>query len=560
MQQSYITTLLLLLFLLPLSLLAQKNQHDRCYFHHRREHNLKKHPELKQERAELEKFTQKWITENRFSQKSDGVVTIPVVIHVVWRNSVENISDEQIASQIAILNEDFRLKNSIANVPNEFRALIADIEVEFCLASYDPNNRETNGITRTQTTINEIGIKPEVNGRFPIYFDDLGGKGSWDTDKYLNIWVCELDEDGDLLGYASSPSTAPYPEDGVVIDYRYFGDIGTATNSFPNQLGRTATHEVGHYFNLEHVWGPGGGGCAVDDFVDDTPTQETYYFGCPKHPQVSCNTNDMFMNFMDYVNDDCMAMFSNGQKLRMLAALNGPRNGLLNSNGCGSAGIPVKVKMNLEGAWNNSTQKMNTKLRAKNLLPKLQPYHVYPWTYYGGEEVEDTSAFPMNVVDWVLVEMRDSVDPNTLISIRAGLLLDDGTVVDVDGKSDLTFRHLKANDYYYIVVRHRNHLAVISQGRAKVPNPFPYDFTRVEKVQQGDMQLANISNGVYGLHAGDVDGNGAITTNDFNQYIKDLSNFNNYFSGDINLDKSVTVKDFNLFRPNSSLIGVSQIR
>ncbi len=556
--QQCITFLFLLLFLYPTSLLAQ--EHDRCYFDKRREHNLKKYPDLVKERAELEKFTQKWVAENRFSQKSAGVVTIPVVVHVVWNRTVENISDEQIASQIAILNEDFRLKNSIANVPAEFRGIVADVEIEFCLSTTDPEGRDTNGITRTQTTVNEIGIKPEVNGRFPIYFDDLGGKDSWNTAKYLNIWVTELDEDGDLLGYASSPSSAPYPEDGVVIDYRYFGDIGTATNSFPNQLGRTATHEVGHYFNLEHMWGPGGGGCSVDDFVSDTPMQETYYFGCPSHPKASCNSNDMFMNFMDYVNDDCMSMFSHGQKLRMLAALNGPRNGLLNSSGCGTPGVPVKVQMCLQGAWNASTQKMEAKLRKQNLLPRLQPFHIHPWVYYGGEKLPDTSAFPHNTIDWVLVEIRDSTDPNTLISIRAGLLLDDGTVVDIDGESDLSFRNLKANEYYYIVVRHRNHLAIISKNRIKVPNPFPYDFTRVEKVLQGEFQLADLGNGVYGLHAGDVDGNGAITANDFNKYVEDLSNFNNYFPGDMNLDKSVTVKDFNLFRPNSSIIGVSQIR
>ncbi len=163
----------------------------------------------------------------------------------------------------------------------------------------------------------------------------MGGKNAWNPEKYLNIWVAKFA--GGVGGTSSFPGEGPLAEDGVQIDYRQFGTINVDE---PYHLGRTCTHEIGHYFNLEHVWGPSINSCCNDDdFVADTPNAcETYLDECPVHPVVSCSQADMFMNYLFYTDDACMGMFTLGQKARMLATLNAMRTGLLTSNGCGLVG------------------------------------------------------------------------------------------------------------------------------------------------------------------------------------------------------------------------------
>ena len=155
------------------------------------------------------------------------------------------------------------------------------------------------------------------------YFDpNNGGKAPWDNTKYLNVWIGNLTSIG-LLGFATPPGTAGN-DDGTVISHDAWGTMGTVVS--PNHLGRTATHEIGHYLNLEHVWGLNGG-CNDDDMVTDTPNQDTESGGCPTFPLLdNCTTSGdgvMFMNYMDYSDDACLVMFTAGQKARMLAALNG---------------------------------------------------------------------------------------------------------------------------------------------------------------------------------------------------------------------------------------------
>ena len=308
----------------------------KCKHNELREQHFHKHPEFRQEAQSIEAFTQKWIADHP-TQKANTVVTIPVVVHVVYRNSTQNISEAQINSQMQVLNEDFRRLNRDANqTPQMFQGVAADCEIEFCLASNDPQGNPTNGITRTQTNVSDIGQAAANNGGYAkIYYDVEGGKDAWDPSSYLNIWVCEIDQSGQFLGYASPPGTSPPAEDGCVIDYKFFGTTGTAAGSQPNNLGRTTTHEVGHYFNLEHIWGVQGG-CNDDDFVADTPKQQYDSYGCPGLGlnSTSCGSQDMFSNYMDYSDDPCMNLFTQGQKARMLAAINGPRSGLLSSNGC----------------------------------------------------------------------------------------------------------------------------------------------------------------------------------------------------------------------------------
>jgi Pregnancy-associated plasma protein-A/Secretion system C-terminal sorting domain len=274
------------------------------------------------------------------------VVKIPVVVHIVWKNAVENISDAQIQSQLDVLNQDFRKKNIDAkDVPSNFKTIAADCEFEFCLAQRDTLGRPTTGITRRQTTMDNIGTAFS-NNRRTVYYSDLGGVGNWQPKQYLNIWVCRMES---ILGFTTSFSkalTTPQ-EDGIVVDYRTFGTIGTAANNAGHTKGRTATHEIGHYFNLLHIWGTDDT-CTDDDLVEDTPKQATAYLGCPSFPQLSCGVSNMYMNFMDYTNDECMGLFTLGQKVRMWAALTEFRSGLLNNN---PAVCETSAVQNIDFQW-----------------------------------------------------------------------------------------------------------------------------------------------------------------------------------------------------------------
>ena len=261
-------------------------------------------------------------------QKTQGIIKIPVVVHVLYRTSGENISDAQILSQIQVLNKDYRRTNTDTSLtPSAFRNVSADTEIEFCLASTDPAGNATTGIVRRSVTTNNIGSTTKY------YQTSQGGSNAWNTQAYLNIWVCNIDG-GFTLGFAYLPGTTGVSDDGVVIDYRNFGTLGTV--SAPFHLGRTGTHEVGHWLNLEHIWGDAVCG---NDIVSDTPVQRQENYDCPSFPKKSnCTGNgtygDMFMNYMDYSNDDCMNVFTQGQKTRMRNAITTSRKGLLTSTGC----------------------------------------------------------------------------------------------------------------------------------------------------------------------------------------------------------------------------------
>jgi len=247
-----------------------------------------------------------------------GVTVIPVVVHVVYKTNAQNISAAQIQSQIAILNHDYRKTNpDIASTPAAFNPLIADARIEFALAGTDPAGNPTDGIIRTQTTADSFSQDDRVKA------SATGGADPWPSDRYLNIWVCQLG--GGLLGYAQFPG-GPTDTDGVVILHTGFGSTGTAAAPF--NLGRTATHEIGHWLNLRHIWGDDGTGCNGSDFVNDTPNAAGPNFGTPAFPKVTCSNGpngDLFMNYMDYVDDAAMVMFSNDQVTRMQACLDGDR-------------------------------------------------------------------------------------------------------------------------------------------------------------------------------------------------------------------------------------------
>jgi hypothetical protein len=240
---------------------------------------------------------------------------IPVVVHLVHGTDADDLSDAQVASQIDVLNEDYAATNKdLENVPAAFTGVIGNPGLRFALATTDPSGAPTTGITRRRTTVGSFGVDDKVKAAA------TGGTDAWDTARYLNIWVCRID--GGVLGYAQFPGGPP-ATDGVVIMTTAFGRGGSAKAPF--DLGRTAVHEVGHYLNLSHIWGEARvPTCTDSDSVDDTPNQWGPNFDKPRFPSASCGNTpdgDMFMNYMDYVDDDTMVMFTDEQVARMHAAL-----------------------------------------------------------------------------------------------------------------------------------------------------------------------------------------------------------------------------------------------
>jgi pregnancy-associated plasma protein-A/type IX secretion system substrate protein len=266
---------------------------------------------------------------------------IPVVVHIVYNTSAQNISNQQVYSQITVLNEDFNRENTDSvNTRKIFDSVAGYPNIRFCLATVDPDGNSTSGITRTQTSVNKFTLDDKVKRTVD------GGKDPWPRDKYMNLWVCNLG--GSILGYASFP-TDPPEEDGVVVHFENFGRGGSSLPPFNN--GRTATHETGHWLGLYHTWGDGAGdGCLVDDFMDDTPLSEREHYNCPTQTPNTCidtsmgpDLPDQYENYMEYVNDNCMNLFTKEQAIHMRLVLNSFRNKLKFSNGCGIAGISKPV-------------------------------------------------------------------------------------------------------------------------------------------------------------------------------------------------------------------------
>ena len=278
-------------------------------------------PKMAQRMALIEKQTETYVRQVQANpaQRSQLVVTIPVVFHILYNTAAENISEAQVLSQLEILNEDFRRLN--ADQDNVW-SQAADTQIEFCLASQDPNGNPTDGILRVPTNLTSFGTNDAMK------FTSQGGSDAWPASDYMNFWVCDLGSS--LLGYAQFPG-GPASTDGIVCNYTATGSTGTA--SAPFDLGRTATHEVGHYLNLRHIWGDGG--CGASDFVDDTPDSDGPNYGCALG-SAACGTTDMVQNYMDYSDDACMNLFTQGQSDRMnaLFAPGGARASLVSSPGC----------------------------------------------------------------------------------------------------------------------------------------------------------------------------------------------------------------------------------
>jgi hypothetical protein len=264
---------------------------------------------------------------------------VPVVVHVIHKGEPvgtgTNISDAQIISQINVLNEDFTRQNDDkVNTPSDFLSVAGSMSIEFVLAKQNPEGLATNGIVRVQGAKSEWSINDNYQ---------LKAQSYWPAEDYLNIWVCDI---SDYLGYTQFPesnlaglenASNNRLTDGIVIWYRCFGSANDGAFSLDSKynLGRTTTHEIGHFFGLRHVWGDDGSSCSGQDYVNDTPNQSGNTTGCPSHPRVTCTIPAMFQNFLDYTDDQCMNLFTQGQVERMNTVLeNSPRRAsLLNSLG-----------------------------------------------------------------------------------------------------------------------------------------------------------------------------------------------------------------------------------
>lgn len=284
-------------------------------------------------------------TQNSITPSTSNPIFIPVVIHVVWNRPEENISEAQIQSQIDQLNKDFNFKNEDRDlIPFLFEAVAADVGISFCLASQAPDGSSTNGITRTYTTEDQIGSS-FIRGKRSVCYRDLGGADAWNPESYLNIWVCNMTSG--VAGQASFPLQDTIAEDGIRMSFERFGT--TPHIEPPFNLGRTLTHEVGHYLNLKHLWGDCSedetgiccpnldADCPCDDGIADTPPQASTFLGkCLTTTNLSCGDAlpDMSMNFMNFSDDACMYMFTKGQKTVMLETLYNLRPGLIHHD-CG---------------------------------------------------------------------------------------------------------------------------------------------------------------------------------------------------------------------------------
>jgi hypothetical protein len=263
------------------------------------EHELKKNPELALRIEGIERFTLNLLTKDSIKNVNNRII-IPVVFNILFRTSEENISISQIQSQIDALNQDFNGANAEFNqVPGIFAGVKANVGITFVL----------DRVIRKQTTRTEWAVLNEEMKK-----TSFGGIAPTSPTNKLNLWVCTLS--GGILGYAKTPGTA-LDLDGVVIDSRYLGTNGRATAPF--HKGRTATHEIGHWLNVRHIWGDSTCG---NDLVSDTPSHNAANYGSPIFPHYSTcpgNPIEMTMNFMDYTNDVSMYMFTIGQKDRMRA-------------------------------------------------------------------------------------------------------------------------------------------------------------------------------------------------------------------------------------------------
>ncbi len=355
-------TLLLTTFLFLLTVHSFAQLKRNCGTMNHLSDQMKNDPGLAERMNQIEQQTARFVN----SRVSGTTVVIPVVFHIVYNTAAQNISDAKCLAQLNQLNLDFAKMNSdTGNIPSVFRGLAANTNIQFCLAQRDPSGVATTGIVRKSTTSTSFTTDDKVKS------STTGGDNAWPSSSYLNIWVCNIS--GGVLGYAQFPGGSS-TTDGVVLLYTTVGSMTNPGTASPYNLGRTATHEVGHWLNLRHIWGDANCG---NDGVGDTPTQQTSNYGCPTFPHVTCSNGpngDMFMNYMDYVDDGCMNMFTIGQTSRMAALFvsGGSRVSLLSSTGC----QPVSNVCGTPGGLNASSITSSSAILGWSVVSGALSYNV----------------------------------------------------------------------------------------------------------------------------------------------------------------------------------------
>jgi PKD repeat protein len=332
-----------LLIIAVLAAGASIAQNNKCSSHEHLQETLRKHPWMQVQWDDMENKLQQIAANNpQYKQSSAQSVprVIPVVFHVIHDGGAENISKAQLLDQIRILNEDFSKTNpDTVNTPAPFAAVSANCNIEFRMAQLDPQGNCTDGIVRTYS--------PLTNNAN----DNTKGLSFWPNTRYLNVWVVKSIDNGGgpgtILGYAQFPGVGNPNTDGVMIRHDCIGSIGTAlTGPFAFEVGRTATHEVGHWLGLRHIWGDANCG---NDMVNDTPRAQAANSGCPTFPHdpnICTGTGadgEMYCNYMDYSNGTCLNMFTAGQKAVMDFVLSGIRSNIISNNNLimtGTTGSP----------------------------------------------------------------------------------------------------------------------------------------------------------------------------------------------------------------------------
>ena len=562
----------LIISFIPFVLHAQ----DRCGTNKLWNYNTIKNPELIDVKHDLESKISNYL--KRKSANSNEYY-IPVVVHVLFNSENELISENQILSQIQVLNDDFRRDNADAiNTPAEFLNIASDTKINFCLAKRTPNNDTTSGITYTSTDIESFSL---YDNR--IFLDSLGGKNIWDPSKFLNIYVCNL---SNALGFSSFPGGSTH-RDGVVINYTNFGTTGNIET--PYDKGRTATHEIGHWLNLFHIWGDNNCG---SDMVDDTPVQESANYGCPSHPSISCQNNgDMFQNYMDYTNDICMNLFTEGQKERMHATLNIERTDVSNQASC-------ELPYEDVGIIENIFPKNNEIVCGSNLEIITSVYN------FSEKAVENfVITYQLDNQETIVTQWNEFLNPNQSVELNLGnintsvgihqlkiytslpnnyrdlnmnndtLIIDfevkNGTVLDVEILADNYGDEISWNitDEFGQISFEGDSLTSneLYQNQLCLDNNICYTFSIFD--QQNDGICCDFGNGYFSLNNQLFSGNydnqfnvdlcQLISVNDFKD--ENLHIYPNPSKGEINIESNSIIHQLNLYDIDGKLVFQSEM-
>ncbi len=290
--------------------------------------------------------------------KQTATIVIPTVFHIVYNTPQQNIPDSVIQRQLQIMNDDFQRKNTdTVNTPIEFQGVAGKMDIEFCLAQQTPTGSATTGIVRVSTNVTAFNSPTTYSVPDPVKHTNSGGSDAWDTEHYLNIWICNLNGS---TAYSAPPGNFLPDDEGIVCKYQHIG----LSNVYPYGRGRSIVHELGHYFCLKHIWGDDQGACNGTDYIGDTPNQANYSTNCPNFPLTdACTPNSpgvMYMNYMDYSEDGCRNMFSAGQTAYMLSCITSLRPGFLNAQGC----VPVVGTENMPSTeWTMAQNETEIQIR-----------------------------------------------------------------------------------------------------------------------------------------------------------------------------------------------------